>query len=76
MKSLEQIKNEYALDKKFKSWENFCFMANDSMFARAVDDIARLYAEYRTRFFLSAQNAKRMYRRLSAGNMAGENNTI
>lgn len=52
MKSLEQIKNEYALSKKYKSWEDFCFIANDSMFARAVDEIATLYAEYRMQFML------------------------
>lgn len=55
MKSLEQIKNEYAVSKKFKSWENFCLVANDNMFVRAVDEIATLYAEYRTRFIQSAQ---------------------
>jgi hypothetical protein len=53
MKSLEQIKNEYALSKKFKSWENFCFVANDNMFVRAVDEIATLYAEYCARFIIS-----------------------
>lgn len=53
MKSLEQIKNEYAQSKKFKSWENFCFVANDNMFVRAVDEIASLYAAYRTRFILN-----------------------
>ena len=55
MKSLEQIKNEYAISKKFKNWENFCLVANDNMFVRAVDEIATLYAEYRTRFIQSAQ---------------------
>lgn len=49
MKSLEQIKHEYAVSKQFKSWENFCFVANDHMFVRAVDEIATLYAECRTR---------------------------
>ena len=53
MKSLEQIKNEYAQSKKFKSWENFCFVANDNMFVRAVDEIANLYAAYRTKFILN-----------------------
>jgi hypothetical protein len=55
MKSLDQIKNEYAVSKKFKNWENFCLVANDNMFVRAVDEIATLYAEYRTRFTQSAQ---------------------
>jgi hypothetical protein len=55
MKSLEQIKNEYAISRKFKSWDNFCFVANDNMFVRAVDEIATLYAEYRTRTALSTQ---------------------
>ena len=55
MKSLDQIKNEYAVSKKFKSWENFCFVANDNMFVRAVDEVATLYAEYRTRFLLGTQ---------------------
>lgn len=45
MKSLEQIKNEYALSKKCSNWENFCLIANDNMFVRAVDEIATLYAE-------------------------------
>ncbi len=44
MKSLEQIKNEYAVSKKLKSWENFCLVANDSMFVKAVDEIAAMYA--------------------------------
>jgi hypothetical protein len=55
MKSLDQIKNEYAVSKKFKNWENFCFVANDNMFVRAVDEIATLYAEYRARFILTTQ---------------------
>lgn len=55
MKSLDQIKHEYAVNKKFKNWENFCFVANDNMFVRAVDEIATLYAEYRTRFLLNTQ---------------------
>jgi len=58
MKSLNQIKNEYAIGKKFKSWEDFCFMANDSMFAAAVDEIAAIYAEYRTRFILNINARK------------------
>jgi len=45
MKSLDQIKNEYALSQKCKSWENFCLVANDNMFVQAVDEIAILYAE-------------------------------
>lgn len=53
MKSLEQIKNEYALSKKCKNWENFCFVANDNMFVRAVDEIATLYAEYCARLILA-----------------------
>lgn len=53
MKSLEQIKNEYARDRKMKSWENFCEVANDNMFARAVDEIAALYAECRLQLALS-----------------------
>ncbi|WP_118976906.1 hypothetical protein [Taibaiella koreensis] len=56
MKSLEQIKQEYALSKRFKSWENFCSVANDNMFVRAIDEIATLYAEYRTRFILSTRS--------------------
>lgn len=56
MKSLEQIKHEYALSKRFKNWESFCFVANDNMFVRAVDEIATLYAEYRTRFLLSTRS--------------------
>jgi hypothetical protein len=52
MKSLNQIKEEYAQSKKFKSWENFCFVANDNMFARAVDEIATLYAAHSTKYIL------------------------
>ena len=59
MKSLEQIKNEYALSKKFKSWENFCFVANDNMFVRAVDEIATLYAAYCAKFIFSPRQALR-----------------
>lgn len=59
MKSLEQIKNEYAWSKKFKNWENFCFVANDNMFVRAVDEIATLYAEYCSRFIFSPRQAFR-----------------
>jgi len=58
MKSLNQIKKEYAIGKKFKSWEDFCSMANDSMFAAAVDEIAALYAEYRARFILNINARK------------------
>jgi hypothetical protein len=53
MKSLEEIKNEYALSKKCSSWENFCFVANDNMFVRAVDEIATLYADYCARLILA-----------------------
>ena len=53
MKSLNDIKNEYAKSKKTKSWEDFCFVANDNMFVRAVDEVATLYAEYCARFILS-----------------------
>lgn len=55
MKSLEQIKNEYAASKNFKSWENFCLVANDGMFVKAVDEIAIIYAEYRSHFIQSTQ---------------------
>lgn len=58
MKSLSQIKNEYAISKKFRSWEDFCFMANDSMFAMAVDEVAAMYADYRTRFILNINARK------------------
>ncbi len=58
MKTLTQIKNDYAISKKFKSWEDFCFMANDGMFAVAVDAIASLYADYRTRFILNVNARK------------------
>ncbi len=56
MKSLEQIKNEYAINRKFKSWENFCLVANDNMFVRAVDEIATLYANYLTQLILSRRH--------------------
>ncbi|MFA6057722.1 MAG: hypothetical protein WC756_05965 [Taibaiella sp.] len=59
MKSLDQIKNEYALSKKFKSWENFCLVANDNMFVRAVDEIATLYAAYCARFTFSTRQVLR-----------------
>jgi|GEM_PF-973202 len=55
MKSLEQIKHDYALGKKFNSWDHFCFLANDNMFIQAVDEIARIYAEYRTRLLMARQ---------------------
>lgn len=48
MKSLQQIKDEYAHSKKCKNWEDFCLVANDYMFAEAVDDIATLYAACRS----------------------------
>lgn len=67
MKPLEQIKNEYALNKKFKSWENFCFMANDNMFVRAVDEIAMLYAEYCSRFILSSRQRITLYQQEISG---------
>ena len=53
MKSLDQIKNEYAQSKKFASWENFCLVANDNMFVRAVDEIANLYAACKTKFIIN-----------------------
>jgi hypothetical protein len=53
MKSLNQIKDEYAISKKFHSWSDFCLKANDHMFAVAVDAIAAMYADYRTRFILN-----------------------
>jgi hypothetical protein len=59
MKSLEQIKNEYALSRKFKSWENFCLVANDNMFVRAVDEIATLYAAYCARLISSSRQMLR-----------------
>lgn len=55
MKSLEQIKEAYALGRKFKSWDHFCFVANDNMFIQAIDEIAGTYAEYRTRLILAGQ---------------------
>lgn len=59
MKSLDEIKNDFARLNGHKSWEKFCFLANDNMFARAVDEIAKAYAEYRTRFLLNgATNIK------------------
>ena len=54
MKSLDEIKNDFARLKGHKSWEKFCFLANDNMFVQAVDEIAKAYAEYRTRFLLNA----------------------
>ena len=53
MKSLDQIKNEYAQSKKFASWETFCLVANDNMFVRAVDEIANLYAACKTKFIIN-----------------------
>ncbi len=53
MKSLDEIKNDFARLKGHKSWERFCFLANDNMFVQAVDEIAKAYAEYRTRFLLN-----------------------
>jgi len=45
MNSLNHIKAAYAQEKHFKSWEDFCLMANDDMFIQAVDTIAVLFAE-------------------------------
>ncbi|PSK92121.1 hypothetical protein [Taibaiella chishuiensis] len=53
MKSLDEIKNDFARLKGHKSWERFCFLANDNMFAQAVDEIAKAYAEYRTRLLVN-----------------------
>jgi len=50
MKSLNLIKDLYALEKNFKSWDHFCQVANDGMFIRAVDDIAALYAAEQAAF--------------------------
>jgi hypothetical protein len=69
MKSLEQIKNEYALSKKLKSWENFCLVANDNMFVRAVDEIATLYAAYCAKFTF---NPRQMLRQLQGEQLSTE----
>lgn len=53
MKPLDEIKDDFARLKGHKSWERFCFLANDNMFAQAVDEIAKAYAEYRTRLMLN-----------------------
>lgn len=62
MKSLEQIKNEYAVSKKFKSWENFCLVANDGMFVKAVDEIAAIYAEYCSHFIQNTQKITKSFK--------------
>ena len=69
MKSLEQIKNEYALSKKLKSWENFCLVANDNMFVRAVDEIATLYAAYCAKLTF---NPRQMLRQLQGEQLGAE----
>ena len=45
MKSLSQVKTQYAEERRFKSWEHFCSVANDDMFIRAIDDVAQLFAQ-------------------------------
>lgn len=45
MKTLQIIKDEYAADRRFKSWEHFCLVANDNMFIQAIDEIAELFAK-------------------------------
>jgi hypothetical protein len=53
MKPLDRIKNDYARQHKFGSWDQFCLGANDRMFEKAVDDIARLYAAHRLQYILA-----------------------
>ncbi len=44
MKSLDEIKQEYATRHHFSSWNHFCQVANDKRFIQAIDDIALQYA--------------------------------
>ncbi len=50
MKSLDQIKQEYAIAHKFANWNHFCQLANEQKLIKAIDDIALTYAN--NRFFL------------------------